>query len=217
MKAVASITTKCSVFIYILILQSLLSCSVGRHHLPDRLVERIFELHEREFEALVADISQDHRFELAGRTTLRYSVCQFEGRIGVSGPKCTEFAGERWSRFQKSIANVSVVRVERLTDQVWFDFDEVSLSNGDSFKGLMFSSKPPQRIKEGSLDGYRIEAADRGQFGNYLIHRKIRANWYMFLFVQRVVGPEPTIKSHAQRWASVRFWTRLTRTVSASG
>lgn len=185
MKAITPTTKTSSIGLGILILQLCWGCSVGGHHLPDRAAERLFELHKQELDAIVLDILSDSRFEFAGRTSLNYSGCPFEENIGINGPECKDFTGERWRLFQERIVAAQIVGVARQERQVQFHLDAATLFNGDSIKGLMFSSQTPHGVKERLLDGYRLDAADRDQFGNYFVTKRLRTDWYIYLFVSK--------------------------------
>lgn len=73
----------------------------------------------------------------------------------------------------------------RLGGEVEFFLDELSAFNSESVKGLMFSSNPPKRVKDEPLHSCRIETVDLDQFESYFVTKRLRINWYIFLFVSK--------------------------------
>ncbi len=159
-------------------------CAAGLHHTSDAALERVFNQHEPEFEALLSEVRSDSQL-----TTIQPKVLIYGGRHldirerGVSADDYWGLTRERWERYQAQLRNLGlaggILKGER---EVEFRVDPGSILNGDSYKGYVYTQSPPPRLLS-SLDSYRISDRDRDQTGGWSVWRRLKGNWYLYLFV----------------------------------
>ena len=161
-------------------------CAVGRHHTSDASLERVFNQHRAEFEALLADLQADPQL-----TTLMPHVVIYDGRrVEIQEDNSEEIERRglpkaRWTQYMKQMQQLGLVGITRSAEEVEFRVDPGTLFNGDSYKGYSYRQTVPDRLLLPSLDGYRISDRDLNGFGGWLVFKRLTGNWYLYLFVNR--------------------------------
>ena len=90
--------------------------------------------------------------------------------------------GGRWIHYKKELRKLNLRGVLKGNGEVEFRADPGSLFNGDSYKGYVYNSGPPVHVLA-SLDGYNISDRDKDEFGNWIVYKPLKGNWYLYLFV----------------------------------
>ncbi len=170
------------IFLLYAITFSISSCSI--RHTSDSALQLAFYLQEKEFTALLADVQADPKF---GTLTPRSVI--YAGRLTeVNDRDFSEIEGlgltkQRWSRYQKQLQNLGLAGgVFKSEGRVEFRVDPGSIFNGDSYKGYVYMEAPPEHLRT-RLDGYRMTDSDKDKFGNWLVYKKLKDNWYLYLFI----------------------------------
>ena len=161
-------------------------CSVGYSHTSDEKLERNFLEHESTFETLLRDVRSDPKI-----TTLQPGFLIYGNRradVVASNPSVVDATGlsrSRWNSYLETFHDLGLAGgVLRGRDHVEFRVDKGSVRNGDSYKGYEFDPDRPAHVRS-SLDSYRVADADRDEFGNWIVRKHIKGNWYLYLFVNR--------------------------------
>ena|SRR5579862_4908489 len=162
------------------------ACAVGWNHTSDATLEQIFAKHEPEFEALLAGVQADSQLMTPQPKSLIYAGHLLEvNSTDFSEMERLGLPRERWLRYQKQMADLGLKGgVMKGEGAIEFRVDPGSISNGDSYKGYWYTQTPPGHLRP-SLDGYRIADQDKDRFGNWAVYKRIKGNWYLYLFVSR--------------------------------
>jgi hypothetical protein len=164
---------------------SLSACAVGRNHASDATLERFFNEHQTEFEALLAEVQADSELK-----TLQPRVVIYAGRaVEVQDGDLSEIerlglARERWQHYQKKLRDLGLSGVMKGDGDIEFIVDSGSLLNGDSYKGYRYTSNATCHIRA-SLDSYRRSDHDKDKVGNWDVCKPLKRSWYLYLFVNR--------------------------------
>jgi hypothetical protein len=151
---------------------SLGACAVGRRHTSDAALERVFETHESEFEALLAEFEANPR--LMGLSA-GDRVDFHEGNL-----RAMELAGlprESATYFEDRLRRLGLRCVTKGGYGVEFEVDPGSISNGDSYKGLWWYREGEPRDVRPSLDSYRFSNTDQ------IVYKALKGRWYLYIFV----------------------------------
>jgi len=160
------------------------ACAVGRNHTSDAALERVFNQHQADFEALLAEVQADPQL-----TSIQPRSLVYAGRLlqvtenNLSEVENLGLPRERWRLYHKQLRDLGLeggVTKEKRT--VEFRVDPGSILNGNSYKGYEYRPIPPDHVLS-SLDGYRISDRDRDRFGNWIVYKPLKRNWYLYLFV----------------------------------
>lgn len=161
-------------------------CAAGYHHTGDSSLIEIFARNESKFEALLRDVEGETKLQTIQPKTLIY------GGVLLNLESATDadivrvgMAPRRLSEFQQRMRDLGLTGGIRKTEQeVEFRADQGSLFNGDSYKGYMYRNWPPAHLRA-DLDGYKASASDRNDAGDLVVYRRLKNNWYLYLFVNR--------------------------------
>lgn len=156
------------------------SCAVGGHHPSDATLTRNFIQHEAAFERLLNELKADTGLGMMAVDGFRYGDHMHAGEYPTVGDP--GLSKGRWRIYQQQLRDLGLVQVTKGGDDIEFRVDRGSMLNGDSYKGYVYTSKPPKHMRE-SLDGYRVMEQDKIPFGGYLVCRQLKGDWYLFLFV----------------------------------
>jgi len=159
------------------------ACAVGGRHTSDSALEENFFRHEEQFEALLADVQADEKLSMIRLKEFRYAGHSFSSHDDLSAAEHDGLTKERLKSYQGMLRDLGVRQVFRGTSGVTFKVDKGSISNGDSYKGYEYDTHPPKHLRA-SLDGYRISDRERDELG-YSVCKRIKGNWYLYLFVNR--------------------------------
>jgi hypothetical protein len=160
-------------------------CSAGRSHTSDASLERAFNQHRVEFEALLADLQVDPQL-----TSLLAHVVIYAGRrveIHQDDYEEIERLGlpkVRLIQYEKQLRQLGLVAITRGKEEIEFRVDPGTLFNGDSYKGFSYRLTAPDHLLS-SLDGYRISDRDSNPFGGWLVFKPLTGSWYLYLFVNK--------------------------------
>ena len=158
------------------------SCAVGGRHTPDAVLERNFLQHESGFEALLADVKADTNLEMITTHELRYSGRRLSNITESSSFDGLGFSAARWEKYQRQLRQLGLVQVNRGEGAIEFRVDQVSLWNGDSYKGYEYDPVAPPS-QQADLDSYRISDRDKDSVGGHRVSRPIKGHWYIMLVV----------------------------------
>jgi len=158
------------------------SCTAGAHHSTDALLERNFLEREKEFENLLADVRADSKLEMISTRDVRYSGRSVFNVKDASDVEAVGLSAEEWRSYMRQLNSLGVVQVNQGEQRVTLRVDEPSLLNGDSFKGYEYSVERLSSLGT-SLDEYKLSATDKNSTGGYQVFKPLKANWYIFLYV----------------------------------
>ena len=160
-------------------------CTVGTNHTSDAALERVFNHSQAEFEVLLAEVQADSQL-----TTLQRNTVIYAGRlVNVDESDLSEvehlgLSKDTWKRYQKQLRELGLYGVLKSESRVEFRLDPGSIRNGDSYKGYEYRQTPPEHVRT-SLDGYRVFDGDKDRFGGWSVYKPLKANWYLYLFVNK--------------------------------
>ena len=172
-------------YVLSLLLSSCTPVAVGSNHTSDAALERSFNQHQGEFEALLAEVQADSRLRTLQPGILLYgngSASAGEGdflsrieRLGM--PKA------RWESYQKQLQNLGLTGgVLKADGEVEFRVDPGTIFNGDSYKGYLYTHTRPRGHALESLDQYGTDNY-RDRLGYWQVYKPLKGNWYIYLFV----------------------------------
>jgi hypothetical protein len=160
------------------------ACSVGRSHTPDSKLEQNFFRQEAEFEALLAEVQADEKLTMIGPREICYAGRTLSIKDGLSEIEPLGLTTERWAEYQRQLRGLGLVLVTKGDGVVEFRVDRGSFSNGDSYKGYEYDSKPAEHLNlKASLDGYRISESDKDASGGYYVSKLLKGHWRLYLYV----------------------------------
>ena len=152
---------------------------------PDSKMEQNFALHETAFDALLAKVSADDKFEMLNSDFIRYSGHTFSRDEQVSDLGHVGLTREGWAWYRQQLRELGLVQITKGGGGVEFRVDSGSLLNGDSYKGYEYSVTPPVGQRKTNLDTYQISGDDSDRSsGGYCVYKPIKGNWYLYLFVK---------------------------------
>ena len=161
------------------LLPIVLLCSCG-HITDDRLIV-IFHQHRRELSELHALLSTAP----AIRYIDKHSILMIQHHGPVSRRDAYTLRGSltigQWAEYQRIEAGVGYSAIQ--TDELgtmWVQFDQPSLFNGDSSKGLLYDPFEERGALRTNLDEVRT-ALDIKKSGNALFVRVIDRKWRIYL------------------------------------
>lgn len=145
-----------------------------RRHTSDKTMISFFHEHEGAFERLV-NFAQ-HDAELHAVTRANVCVKRGEQDWTTGGPQL--IARKRWSDYQALFRELELPDGFAKDDsKISFTLDRVSLWNGDSAKGFVYSV---DALPTCAGDLGACEPQSRDRFG-YIIYRQIKPHWYLWL------------------------------------
>lgn len=151
---------------------SLGACAVGRRHTSDAALERLFETHESEFEALrtefdayprLTGLSAGDRDELHQRNLYMMELAGF--------------SKEHATYFEDQLRRLGLTGVSRGSYGIEFRVDQASISNGSSIKGFWWYRDGEPRDVRTNLDDYHF--SDRDQ----IVYKPLKGHWYLYIYV----------------------------------
>jgi hypothetical protein len=163
---------------------------VGQHHTPDAQLEQQFFRHEGAFESLLQVVMVDSNLTTIKPSTLIYGGQQADvQKNDLSEAVSVGMSKERWAFYQSQITALGIAGgILKGGGAIEFRVDQGSTSNGDSYKGYEYCERIPGRLLS-SLDSYGIQAPDsqqdRDAYGNWRVYKRLKGNWYLYLFVNR--------------------------------
>ena len=158
-------------------------CSVGRSHTSDASLQRFFNQHRQEFEAVLSEVQADSHLK-----TLQRDVVSYSGRlVKVDGIKFEEVESlglpkSRWIHYQEELQRLRLAGIMKSEHEIEFRVDPGTMFNGDSYKGYCYRATAPDRLLS-SLDEYRTSDRDLNRFGGWLVFKPLMGDWFLYLFV----------------------------------
>ena len=161
------------------LLSALFLTNLACSHTPDRRLEELFRTNRKDFEKLVGLITADGRIRLIDRDYIGLKSGPAIALFREPAAYRQAFTEMQWKEYQALFKKLELRAGVKVTPtgQIYLGVDAVSLWNGDSEKGLLYSPGQPMKEYERTTDGHRLSDPKVRS-----IYRKVAPNWYIYLF-----------------------------------
>lgn len=162
---------------------SLGSCFGNRYHTPDAELQKRFLESDTEFAFLLNQVNGDNLLQHINKTSIGYGNREYATEQDSKELQSLGISPETIALMKNAMNKIGIVKVVSGSKKVEFRIDQGSISNGDSFKGYAYFKEDQPKTLVESLDRYRCSPQMKDQVGNCLAFKRLRGNWYLFLFI----------------------------------
>jgi hypothetical protein len=139
----------------------------------------LFKRHEPEFEQIRVLFSTDQSVQAISPKYVRTSTKIVEIQNGDFILE-TGMSREQWTQYMSLFRATGVQQVMKDGDRVSFVVDSGSFSNGDSQKGILYSTASPKPLVV-SLDSYKPTPEVLDKQRGFVAYKQLKSNWFLYL------------------------------------